>query len=65
MDEDADASVGEFLRSRGHIVQFSRIILWTQAADHIMAARSAARYDGPCVFELYITMIGTMRDDRP
>jgi hypothetical protein len=38
MDEDADAAVGEFLRSRGHIVQFSRIILWQEAADHLVAA---------------------------
>lgn len=38
MDEDADARVGEFLRSRSHIVQFSRAILWQQAPDHLVAA---------------------------
>jgi hypothetical protein len=38
MDEDADARVGAFLLARGHIVQFSRVILGQQAPDHLVAA---------------------------
>jgi hypothetical protein len=38
MDEDADARVGEFLQSRGNVLQFSLAILWQQAPDHLVAA---------------------------
>lgn len=38
MDEDADAGIAEFLRARGHDVQFSRDLLQRGASDYLVAA---------------------------
>lgn len=38
MDEDADAGIADFLRARGHGVQFSRDVLQRGSSDNLVAA---------------------------
>ena len=38
MDEDADAGIAEFLRTRGHDVQFSRDVLRRGSTDTLVAS---------------------------